>query len=575
MRRKNTKRIDLSIEYTARLADKYYNEGKYADALRWAFKVHEEESIGMEVFDKNETYARIADIYEAMGLHGSAINWLYRCLHEADEQDLPELYEGLAVNYLNMGKETQSAYYYNKLIDVDETLPPEAKMEIVEAFSKPKKNGFRFTYPPKLADYSKEMELGSKALKEGDGKKAVSIFAGIEKGSKDYATAKEMQAVAHLLNEETQEAKKVCEELLQENPDDVRALATLCAVYLSMGLEQESKTIAERLCEMPVQSTDDIYKVATVCCENGMHEEAFKRFCVLEKDMPYDGRTTYFKAVSAYKSGKYDEAEKTLDTLCCVYPDAEVARYYLNGLRAYRVAKERGENPEPPVAPGYFYHLPQDEREARCRRLIEITKLTRDEAWLYADFKTEGDIRWCFDEMDGADHELQYLGLVVAERVDHLELIQEILLAYDVLDVLKIETLRLLYERNQRLQLGLVLYHIYRKLTILPIKIGRKRNKRFIKSYAKVASKFAMLNDSYSAQLQDGAQRLYRDMERRGVLDYVVNEDDVACAIFMFSGIKDIYGGFETVCSMLDGNPRNVQMLLSATKEENKDEEEV
>ena len=110
-------------------------------------------------------YPRVVDCYEAMGLHGSAIQWLYLWLDEVFDsydmewqEDLPEIYEGLAVNYLNMGKDAQSAYYYNKLIDVDDTLPPEAKLEIAETFAKPKKNNFRFryflvkTYPQKLVN---------------------------------------------------------------------------------------------------------------------------------------------------------------------------------------------------------------------------------------------------------------------------------------------------------------------------------------------------------------------------------------------------------------------------------------
>ncbi|MBR2023681.1 MAG: hypothetical protein IJ996_04105 [Clostridia bacterium] len=564
----------MSIDYSARLADKYYNEGKYADALRWAYKAYSDEIVSPEWPDMRETYARIADIYEAMGLHGSALNWLYKYLHEADEQDLPEIYEGLAVNYLNMGKETQSAYYYNKLIDADETLPPEAKMEIVEAFSKPKKNGFRFVYPPKLADYSKELSQGSKALKEGNGKDAVLYFSQIEKGSKDYETAKEMQAVAHLLCGEVEEAKLVCERLLEDNPNDVRAMATLCAVYLERDERELAEYLANQLCEMSVTDTDDIYKVATVCCEMGMHDEAYKRFCTLEKEMPYDGRTTYFKAVSAYKSGKYDEAERTLDMLCSIYPDAEVAKYYLTALRAYRNGLENGETPDLPTPPGYFYHLPQAERETRCKRLIQMTKLSREDAWLFADLQTEEDIRWCFDEMDGADHELQYLGIVVAERTDRMEMLQDVLLDCEVLDVLKIETLRLLYERNKRLQMGIVLYHIYRKLELLPIKIGRKRQKRYINAYAKVASKIAILNDGYAERLKTGAEELYKDMQARGVLDCIDSEDDLACAIFVSSGIKEIYGGLEAVCAMFDGNPEKVQALLTQTAQDKQEKDE-
>ena len=103
MEKRKTGRIDLSEKRLARLADKYYNEGDYFSALKFAYKQYEFYGGDGDVF------TRFADIYEGMGLHLSAINWLYRLLDIANEQDLPDIYEGLAVNYLNIGNETQSA----------------------------------------------------------------------------------------------------------------------------------------------------------------------------------------------------------------------------------------------------------------------------------------------------------------------------------------------------------------------------------------------------------------------------------------------------------------------------------
>lgn len=574
MKEKKSKKIDFSIESAERLADKYYNEGKYVDALRWAFKAYDMWENGCFWVDVRDCYARIADIYEAMGLHGSAILWLYRYLHIAKEEDLSEIYEGIAVNYLNMGKEAQSAYYYNKLIDTDDTLPPEAKIEIAEAFSKQKNSGFRFTYPPKLADFSLEVHAGQKALKEGNAKQAVELFSVVERGSKDYATAREMQAVAHLLNGETEEALQACLDALKEDPDDVRATATLCAVYLEMDRKEDSKVLAELLCKMEITSTDDIYKVATVCCENGMHEEAYKRFCIVEKDMPYDGRTTYFKAVAAYKSGLYAEAERAFTTLCDVYPDAEVARFYLRQLRNYKTALENGEQPIPLIEPTYYYHLPQSERETRCKTLLEISKLDKQDAQLFVDEHTDELIRWCFDEMDGADHELQYLGLVVAVHTDRLAFLQDVFLDGEVLDALKVETLRMIYEKNLTLEMGIVLYHIYRNIHILPIKIGRKRRQKFINAYAKVSSRFAVIRDDYGQKLKTATEKLYRRLESREVLDKINNQDDLACAIFSYANLKEIQGGIDAVCALLDGNANAVEEILALAQGESKEKEE-
>ena len=561
------KKIDFSRKRMARLADKYYNEGKYLPALRLAYKELQEYGSDPDV------YARFADIYEAMGLQGSAINCYFHFLDMAEEQDLPDVYEGLAANFLGIGSESQSAFYYNKLIDVDDTLPEETKFDIAEAFSTAKKDKFRCVYPPKLADYSKEMQVGSKALKAGDCRRAIAEFSCVAQGAKEYATAKEMQAVAHLLAGETDLAEQACKELLSYAPDDVRAQATLAAVYLEQGRQEESREIAERLAAETQENSDDLYKVATVCCENELHEQAYEKFKLLEKKMPYDGRMLYFKAVAAYKSGRLDAAEKALDELCTVYTDAEVAKYYLKELRAYREAldeykKTDGEDGQnnPPVPPEftYFYHLPQEEREARCASLLKIGDCTKDEAQIFGLLALhDGYFQWCFDEMDGGDHDLQYLGLVTAIHVRADEFVRDVLLDFEVADVLKIEALRLLLERNEDTDVGLVLCSIYRRVPLIRIKIGRKRRKKFLESYAKVASKFVAISDAHGEKIAAAAEKLYRALEKNDALDLVDKDDDCACAIFLLSGLKELGRDMQAISSAFDANLDKVRVLMS------------
>ncbi len=561
------KKIDFSRKRIARLADKYYNEGKFLPALRLAYKELTEYGGDPDV------YARFADIYEAMGLQGSAINCYFRFLDVAEEEDLPDIYEGLAANFLSIGNESQSAFYYNKLIDVDDGLPEETKLDIAEAFSTAKKDKFRFVYPPRLADYSKEMHVGSKALKAGDCRRAIEEFSKVAQGAKDYATAKEMQAVAHLLAGETDLAEQACKELLEAEPNDVRAQATLAAVYLEQGRKDESRALAERLAADTQDNADDLYKVATVCCENDMHEQAYQKFKLLEKKMPYDGRMLYFKAVAAYKSGRLKEAERTLDELCTVYTDAEVAKYYLKELRTYlEKLEERGgtgrdETDNEPLVPPqftYFYHLPQQEREQRCASLLKIGDYPKDEAQIFGLIALhDGYFQWCFDEMDGGDHDLQYLGLITAIHVGADEFVRDVLLDFEVADVLKIEALRLLLERNEDLDVGLVLCSIYRRIPLIRIKIGRKRRKKFVGSYAKVASKFVAISDEHAKKIAKAAEKLYRALEKQEALDLVDNEDDCACAIFLLSGLKELGRDMQMIASAFDANLDKVRVLMS------------
>ena len=568
MDKTQVQKIDLSRKRYAHLADKYYNEGNFVSALRLAYRELQEYGGDPDVF------ARFADIYEAMGLQGSAINYWFKFLDIAAEEDLPDIYEGLAANFLAIGNENQSAYYYNKLIDVDDTLSDDIKLDIAEAFSTSKKDKFRFVYPPRLADYSKEVSVGTRALKAGDTTRAILEFDKVEQGSKEFIAAKEMQAVAFLLAGDSQSAEGVCMEALIEDPDDVRVLSTLAAVYMEQGRTEESKQLAVLLSQKELTNPDDMYKVATVCCENGMHEEAYERFKQMDSKMPYDGRMLYFKGVAAFKSGYIKEAESTFDELCSIYPDAEVAKYYLRQIREYIETLESGLEIPPPELT-YFYHVPQEERDARCTALMKVNNCTGTEAQLFGLLVLrDGYLHWCFDEMDGGDHDLQYLALVTANHVRADEFIQDVLLDFEVADVLKIETLRMLLERNEDVDVGLVLCNIYQKISLNRIKIGRKRRKRFIEGYAKLASKFIVIRSTYQQKIAACAELLYRALEKQNALDLVKSADDCACAIYFLTGFKELGQDVQRVAAAFEADFSKVQAMLACVLESRDEKEE-
>ena len=93
MREKKTQKIDVSRGRIAKLADKYYNEGKYIPALRLAHRELQEFGGDPDVF------ARLCDIYEVMGLQGSAINYWFRFL------DIAAQCNGEIINYSNIAQD--------------------------------------------------------------------------------------------------------------------------------------------------------------------------------------------------------------------------------------------------------------------------------------------------------------------------------------------------------------------------------------------------------------------------------------------------------------------------------------
>ena len=545
-------KIDFSRKRLGERAEKYYHERDYLSALRFTYK-----ELSLYGGSAN-VYARLADIYENMGLNMSAINVWFKFMDECDQEDLPDIYEGLAVNYLNAGNEAQSAFYYNKLIDEDDTLTEENKAEIVDAFAKEKRSLFRFVYPPRLADYSKETEMGSRALKCGDCNRAISILSVVEDGSPDYEVAREMQAVAHLLSDNADEAEKICLELIEKNPQNVQAIATLAAVYVEKNKSEESKALAHRLYEMKLSRPEEIYKVATVCCENGLHREALEKFNELEAVMPYDGNMLYFKAVAAFESGNEGQAEDALDRLYTIYPDASVAAYYLKEIRRYR---EDPSLPRPQTT--YFYRVPQAERERRCRSLVNIGKASKEQAEIFGLLaEEEGLFAWCFDEMDGMDGDLQYLAVVVAEHSRADGFLRDVLLDSEISDVLKIELLRILYLRNEENSFGVVICNIYREAALSRIVVGAKKRKKFVEAHAKLASKFAVIQVGYGERIKKAMETLYRAVSASGAWELVENPDDLCCAVYLICGFKEMGRSAEQVVSLFEAEGTTVSSLL-------------
>lgn len=557
MKKGKVYKIDFSRKRLKERAEKYYADQDYLSALRFSYRELSTYGGGEEV------YARLADCYENMGLNISAINVWFKFLDDCDEDSLSEIYEGLAVNYLTIGNEAQSAYYYDKLLDVEDDFSESYKAELVKSFTAKKRSRFRFVYPPRIADYSKETEAGAQALKTGDCERALSILSVVEKGSPDYEQAREMQAVAQLLSENIDEAERICLELIEENPQNVQAIATLASVYVQKKELEESKAIALRICKMKLTRPEDIYKAATLCCENGLHKEALEKFDELDEMMPYDGNMLYFKAVAAFQSENYKEAEDALDRICTIYPDASVAAYYLEEIRRYH---NDSELPKPKMT--YFYCVPQEERERRCHFLVHIAKASKEEAEFFGLLaKEERLFSWCFDEMDGMDGDLQYLAIVAAEHSRADDFLQDVLLDCEVSDTLKLEILRLLYLRNKNDVFGIVLCNIYRETVISCVTVGAKKRKKFIEAHAKLASKFAVIQPSYGEKIKETVETLYRAVAKTGDWTFAENPDDLCCAAYLVCGFREMGAGAEQVVPLFEADDSCVSRLIESYRE--------
>ena len=550
------RKFDLSADRLLDLADEKMEAGDPLGALRLLHK-------SVELYGPAaDEYASMADAYEEMGLFLLSADCWFRYLDVCAEEDVSDGYEGLAACFYNMGNEKRSVYYLSKL-PLGGDYVPRHSFEISELLSHrgTQRETFRVIWPSERADYSEEIEAGLEALRGSDFGKAEEAFLKVHPASGDYPSAMNYLAVTYLLSDRADKAEEICRERLSASPDDVSALSTYVAVLSEQGRAAESRAAAERLANIQTQDPDELYKIATVCCEHKLYDAAYRHFCAIEGIVSYDRPLLYFKAVAAFKSGRVRESAESLGKLLDIFPTAAVARYYYREVRRY--AEEGGAEP----ALDFFYRVPREERDSRIKTLLVLSEMRKTELKAFC---AESDItellEWCFDEMDGQDARLQLLGATVAFRCDQPDFILDEMLSLEVNDAVKLECLRLLCERNRSFDCNIVVDEDFRKIEFDKLEVGKTKRTAFIKGYARSIARYGAHNaNTYYESYRAAAEQIYDALAEDGSLSLASDIDALACSISLVArGMADRQEEMEIFYANTDsGKVKDILTVLS------------
>ena len=550
-----TSKIDLSADRLISIAADAIEDHNYITALKMLNK-----NAVLKGNDE-DSFMLYAEAFDDMGLYEKCVNGWFKYIDYAEDlADFAEAYEGLAISFMNMGQESFAAYYYNKLLmETNVELTTENRQEIINSFLSAEKKPLRFAYPPKLADYTQEIENGISYMRSNDYDMAIEEFSKVDEGNDKYLAARNYIAMCQIICDNCEQAEEECRSILRRNPADVQALTTLAAVKSQQKQSEQAIKLAERLLALDAQSPDDVYKIATVCCENKMHAQAYELFKKLENELPYDFSILFFKAVSAYNSGKIQESLLAFDKLLTIYPNAITADYWKMKVDEYaKLAGEERKELE------YFYRLPRDVSQTNLEFMSAFAHLTdKMSKKLCENADIDSCVRWCFDEGDGNNpYELRLLGAACAVKAEMNDTVRDILLDAFLPDGIKMETLNELVQRNGGGEYGIVVCNLYRRLTLLPLTIGRTKRKTFLRAYGMAFSRFAMLSENYGELLNTAATNLYFKLECEGRLEEARSVPVLAAAIIRCSQIKESGLTEDNMLSFFGADKKKVEALL-------------
>lgn len=548
---KKTIRFDLSADTLLDLADARLEEGDHLAALRMLHK-------SVDLYGPGaDEYAALADVYDEMELFELSAECWFRYLDVCAEEEAVDAYEGLAACYYNLGNERLASYYYKKMLN-DKFVSPANNVEMGELFERPPRPQLKIAWPPESADYSQEIDAGLRALKEGNYDEAEKQFRKVNEKSEYYPSALNYLSVNYLLAGKSAEAEATCKQLIERDPDNIQALSTYAAVLTEQDRKAEGRAVAEKLAVLPAKSADELYKTATVCCENGLYEQAYEKFCKLETMVSYDRTLLYFKAVAALRCGRTNESLAALGKILDIQPRAAVVRYYYREIQRY--AKEGGTMPETT----FFCHVPQAERDTRIALLTELSKMKAGDVRAYFDAEKNADelLEWCFDEADGRDAELQIAAVAVAIRAGRDGFVCGLLVDPKVNDVVKIDAVQRLCLRNKGLEFGIVIADIYRKICFDRLEVGREKHAKFVAAYALCFARLALLGEGDAEHYRFAAQAIYATLEKEGKLPLVKDAESLACAMFL-TAVATGQADARRVLQRMNADAENVAQILN------------
>ncbi len=554
MRRdEHIRKLEFSDEFLLDSAEKRLQDGDYFGALS---VLNKRSGMYEPSADASALYA---DVYEALELWQLAADAWFRFLDTCNEADFSEGYEGLAVAFMNMGNDVQSAIYYHRALNASAGETDEEEEEALEAEIE------EISRPNLRIVHSEEgdpemLQRGLGLLKAGELESARAAFAEIPPTAADYPSAAGLSAMCTLMLGDEDGAEQECLKLLATHPENIQALTTYCAVLDSRGNKAGAREIARKLSEISSDSVEDLYRVTTALCETGMDEEAFEKLVKLKRYLPYDADVLYFHAVAGYRTGKLDEAISSLETLTALYPRKAVAAYYLVNMRRLR----EGEGERFPM--NYYYRVPEKQYRALADYFLKRNAAEPDEEALAAladSPELAENFRLAFDEMEGRDEKLQIIAARVADKCRADALLREILLDCNGNELVKLSVLHDLTERNEDNSFGAVVCNLYKEFFTHKLEIGRRKYAPFMKAFADVYAKYALLGEENEGKICAAAEDLYQSLAEAGAWDYMDERSALAAAIYRESRLRRGVRDIGEIAKMFDAPLATVKSILN------------
>ena len=117
--------------------------------------------------------------------------------------------------------------------------------------------------------------------------------------------------------------------------------------------------------------------------------------------------------------------------------------------------------------------------------------------------------------------------------------------------------------RNEDDSFGVVFCNVYKEFFTHSLEIGERKKEEYLKAFADVYSKFALLGEENEGKICAAAEDLYATIEELGVWHFVEERASLAAAIYREARLLRGERSLEEIVKMFDANRETVEKILS------------
>jgi tetratricopeptide (TPR) repeat protein len=262
-------------------------------------------------------------------------------------------------------------------------------------------------------------------LEKGHFSEAIRVLEHIVRKYPDFLAARNNLALAYYYKGRFADCLRMIEDVLKEDPGNLHALCNL-AIYYQHVDSGELPPLLELLAKTYPYQPEHCFKLAMTLGLLGEHEAAYRNFrrLLMSREWAEDPALYHYTAVSAFYTGRWQDARSLWQQAAKADPDSPVPKFYLDELDRLMTCPEKS-------LVSYHYLLPIEEKfslletaEAELIRQFAENPLMRSAffwAFRHGDHDTKVKIIRVFSVVPGAEVEEALRAFLLSEESDYLK----------------------------------------------------------------------------------------------------------------------------------------------------------